>query len=374
METLQGELVNFDTAEQLKTLVSSEGPCLSVYMSLAGDTVVPDRRDKQNGLRWTETLRNLEGKAGTAGRELVASMEHWATVGDALRQQETEKAKAIAVFRCENLFWVTILSRQVQDRAILGQHFFLRPLVSEIGRPRAFYLLALSEKNTRLLHCTWRSSVEVPLPSGIQTDFEAWMNQAKPDHNAVDNAMTAAAPIAKGPNALAPKGADKEKKNEYLSHYLKQIDRGVNEILKGKAEPLVLCAVEFELALYRGVNHYPHLASEEVRGAPNGLKAGEMHARAIEALERCYQKKIDDTVAEWNHRVGGGSSSRSKEVVTAAKEGRVLTLLISESDEKNGVDAMNEAAVQTIRHAGKVLVAPHDKMPEGSSMAAIFRY
>ena len=131
--------------------------------------------------------------------------------------------------------------------------------------------------------------------------------------------------------------------------------------------------------------------TEEVRGAPNSLKSGEMHARALEALERAYQQKIDEMVAEWNHRVGAGVSSRLKEVVTAAHGGRVLTLLISNSDEKIGVydaathsvkaretgspneeDIMNEAAIQTIVHAGKVLIAPHHKMPNGSSLAAIF--
>src|SRR5205807_3551025 len=109
------------------------------------------------------------------------------------------------------------------------------------------------------------------------------------------------------------------------------------EILKGKTEPLVLCAVEYELPLYREVNNYPHLASEEVRGAPNGLKAGEMHARALSALEAWYAKKVDEALAQWNHLVGGGASSRLKDVVTAAHDGRVLTLIVSESQEQTGV-------------------------------------
>ncbi len=396
METLQGELVAFETAEQLKTLLSAEGPCLSIYMTLAGDTAAPERNENQNGLRWSETFCNLEGKVdqyGRPGRDLVSSVEHWQAVSDALRQPEAAGAKAIAVFRAGNLFTVAVMAQPTQDRAVLGPHFYIRPLLAELVRPRTFYLLALSEKNTRLLRCTWRSSEEVALPPGTQTDFETWMNQDKPDHTAVDNAMTTGTQGASGPNALAPKGSDREKKGEYLLHFFRQIDRGVNEVLKGKTEPLVLCAVEYETPLYREVNHYGQLAAEEVRGAPNGLKSGEMHARAIEALERCYLQKIDETIADWNHRVGGGASSRLKEVVTAAHEGRVLTLLISDSDEKIGVydeathsvkaretgspndeDIMNEAAIQTILHAGKVLVAPHNKMPNGNSLAAIYRY
>jgi len=103
--------------------------------------------------------------------------------------------------------------------------------------------------------------------------------------------------------------------------------------------------------------------------------------------------RVDTALADWNHRVGAGASNRTKEVVTAAHDGRVLTLLVSDSLELTGVfeeathrvtgretggpqdeDLVNDAAVQTILHAGKVLVAPHHKMPNGAPAAATFRF
>ena len=155
----------------------------------------------------------------------------------------------------------------------------------------------------------------------------------------------------------------------------------------------MLAAVDYELPVYAGVNSYPHLAPESVHGAPNSLKSGEMHARALDALTRWYEKKVDDAIAEWNHRVGAGASSRLKDVVTAAHDGRVLTLLVSDSFESTGAfdeathsvkgretggpadeDLVNDAAVQTILHAGKVLVTPNKKMPNGAPLAATFRF
>ena len=38
---------------------------------------------------------------------------------------------------------------------------------------------------------------------------------------------------------------DKEDKDEYLMHFYKQIDRGLNEILRGKTEPVVPVGVEY---------------------------------------------------------------------------------------------------------------------------------
>jgi hypothetical protein len=82
-----------------------------------------------------------------------------------------------------------------------------------------------------------------------------------------------------------------------------------------------------------------------------------------------------------------------KEIVPAAHEGRVLTLLVSDSAEVPGSfdemtytvkgresgtsddeDLINDAVVQTILHAGQVYVVPNAKMPNGAPLAAIFRF
>ena len=397
MNTVKGELASFEKLKDLKGLLSASGPCLSVYMPLSRasrEGLNPNA--KQNELHWKECLRTLEeraGQFGSEGRVLLESVAQWSSVAPEGAESNGGPGKSIAVFRCPDAFEVALLDREVPERAVLGPHFHIRPLLAELVRDRSFYVLALSQKNTRLLHCTMQSSEELHFPSETKTDFDDWMNQVKPDHTAVNNAMTTGSQGISGPNALTPKGSDQDSKEQYLAHYFKQVDRGVNHMLKGKTEPLVLCAVEYEIPIYRGINSYGHLASEDVRGAANSLKSGEMHARAIAALELCYEKKVDEALAEWNHRVGGGASSRLKDVVTAAHDGRVLTLIVSDSQEQTGVfdeatnsvkgretgsaedeDLVNDAAVQTILHAGNVLVAPHHKMPNGNALAAIFRY
>lgn len=397
MDTVKGEVTAFEKLEDLRTLLAGSSPCLSVYMPLSeASKEGKNPNAKQNELHWKECLHTLDERVshfGVAGQELINSVSDWNAVAPENQGNGTNEGRSIAVFRSPDIFQVTMLDGEVADRAVLGPHFYIRPLLAEVVRDKTFYLLALSQKNTRLLRCTMHTSEEIPFPADIKNDFEVWMNQVKPDHTSVYNAMSAGAQGASGPNALAPKGADQDAKDEYLSHYFKQVDRGVSEILKGHTEPLVLCAVEYELPLYRDVNTYSNLAEEEVRGAPNGLKSGEMHARAIQALEVCYANKVEKALADWNHRVGGGASSRLKDVVTAAHDGRVLTLIVSESQEKTGIfdeathsvkgretgtpedeDLVNDAAVQTILHAGNVLIAPQNQMPNGSALAAIFRY
>jgi hypothetical protein len=45
--------------------------------------------------------------------------------------------------------------------------------------------------------------------------------------------------------------SDRERHEEYLRHFFKEVDKGVNRILEGRAGPLILAGVEEEVALYR---------------------------------------------------------------------------------------------------------------------------
>jgi hypothetical protein len=347
MPIVKDRKASLDNLDDLKVLLSGTGPCLSVYLSLSNaSTAGRNPNAKENELRWRECLHLVEAQAsrfGDAGTQVLDSMRNFESVmPDSGGEVPSHSRKSLAVFRSPEVFQVVELDEEVADQAVFGETFHIRPLVKELVRTRKFYLLGFSQKNTRLLHCTTRTSEELAFANGFKTDFEEWMNQAKPDHRAIDNAMAVGAQGSARPDALAPKGSDAEDRDEYLVHFAKHIAGGVAQVLKGKSEPLVLCAVEYEIPIYREANTYPHLAAEAVHGAPNGLKSGEMHSRAIEALNRCYGKKVDDAL----QTRGEGPND----------------------------DLVNDAVVQTILHAGKVLVVEAAKMPDKAAVAATFRF
>lgn len=389
MDTLKAEIAEFQSAKDLKTILGSQGPCLSVYIALNRGSA--NQNAKTNALEWKKTIRSVEPKLqqyGAQGRELLETVSDW----DAVTQGEPPQGKSIAVFRSGDVFRITWLEETVRSRAVIGPRFYIRPLLPELTRDREFYILALSQNDVRLLRCTARTSEDVSFPPGTATSYDAYMNTAKPDH-VTDNRA------APGPSQGGSKGvmfttsSDRETKDQYLAHFFGQIDRALNEVLRGKTEPVILAAVDYEVAIYRSVNRYPRLVDESVEGAPNGLKSGEMHARALDSMRRCYERKADDALAEYDHKVGGGASNRLKEIVLAAHEGRVLTLLVSDSLETTGAfdesthtvkgretgksddeDLLNDAVVQTILHAGKIFVVPNARMPQGAPLAAIYRF
>ncbi len=389
MDTLKAELAGFESTKDLKPMLGSQGPCLSLFMPLNNGS--GNQSAKGNALEWREMVRSLDSKIqqyGPEGRQLLETVSHW----EAVSPDAEPQGKSIAVFRSPDVFRVSWIEEQVRSKAVVGPHFYIRPLLPELMRDRTFYLLALSQKNVRLLRCTSRTSEEVEFPPATASSYDAYMNTAKPDHTS-DNRSSPGPSSGTSKGVMFSTSSDREDKDEYLAHFYGQIDRGVNECLRGKTEPLVLVGVEYEIALYRSLNKYQHLADEAVEGAPNSLKSGEMHARAMNAILQCYEKKVDEELAEYNHKVGGGASNRLKEIIPAAHEGRVLTLLVSDSIETTGAfdeatytvkgretgssedeDLVNDAVVQTILHAGKVYTVPNGKMPNGTPLAAIYRF
>lgn len=388
MEYATSELTTFLDAGELKEMLGSAGPCLSVYAPISK---APSDQG-QYALRWKECLKSLDKdipKFNGRAASLRESIADWHSIYD---PREAHGA-AVAVFRSNDVSRRIWLHRPVEARAVVGQHFYIRPLLAELGRDRVFYILALSQKDVRLLRCTASSAEPVDFPAPTLTSFDTYMNPAKPDHVS-DNRSSP------GPSAGSSKGVmfgtttDREDKGEFLAHFFRQIDRGLHEVLRESKAPVILAGVEYEVALYRASSTYGNLAEDTVHGAPNGLKGGELQARALEVIERCYEQKIDKSLQAYEQHFGAGrATNRLKEVVAAAHDGRILTLLVSDSMELTGrfeesthevkakpnglpdeEDLLNVAAVQTILHAGQVLVAPNTRMPNGAPLAAVLRF
>jgi len=386
MGTVKVEPTDLFSVKDLKPVLATPGPCLSLYLPLS---TAPNQQGlKLDSLEWKELISSATAKAGDQAdkaRSLLKSVENI----EELTEGAPAWAKSIAVLRSEDSLRVAYLHETVQPRAEFGPSFYIRPLLPELTKPSVFYVLALSQKNMRLLRCTLDSSEEVQLGESTTMSYDDYMDTAKPDHVSIKRGTSGmASGSSKG--VIGTTTSELERKDEYLRHFFKQIDAGVGEALRGKTDPLVPVGVEYELPIYAAVNTYPHTVVEGVRGAPNGLKAGEMHARAIEAIASDYERKLDAALAEYDHKAGGGASNRLKDIVQAAHDGRVVTLIVSDSveapgtfDEEtnqavgertSGQDLVNDAVVQTITHAGNVFVTTSKKMPNGAPAVAIFRY
>src|SRR6185437_16320496 len=169
MNTSKAELAEFQSVRDLKPMLAAQGPCLSMYVALSSASSGQSAR--ASALEWKETVRRIEPKLkqhGTLGRELLESVADW----DAILPEGKAKGNALAVLRSPDQFRVAWLDEPVQSRAVVGPHFYIRPLLPQVTRHAVFDILALSQNDVRMLRCTSRSSDEVALPPGVKTSFE----------------------------------------------------------------------------------------------------------------------------------------------------------------------------------------------------------
>jgi hypothetical protein len=378
--------------EDLRALATTAGPCL---------TILADMPRKENALKEIrlhlrtalqeaeQKLQNYKIEAGTI-QKMLEPLRAWADDPDEI----AGRGASLLILRTPESLQVFSLPRAAQEICAVGDRFYITPVLKLLQEEREFYILALSQKHVRLLRCTDHSSEEAPLPPSLATDLDQFLQTDKPDHNLknrhaamVSGGNNGGVMFGTGPDDLAAQGQ--------LHDFFRAIDRSItHEVLKDSKAPLIVAAVEYELAMYQKVNSYAHMIPEGVHGSPDGLKGGEMHKRALELLNASADQPAENALALFEKSGPERSSSNIREVVKAAYDGRILHLFLAEGASHMGnfdeitrkvhdheahpqstdEDLLNAAAVQTISHAGNVFVLPKEKMPGQAEVAAVFRY
>ena len=267
--------------------------------------------------------------------------------------------QALAIYCAPEFCRAFHLSDPVEESVTVSNHFYVKPLIPALQAERPFYVLALSQKHIRLVRCTESSSEEVELPAAVLKFPES-----------EDNVVQ-------------------------LSHFYKQVSEGVTAFLRERHDdaPLVIAGVEYEIATFRKVNVYPNLVQDVVHGAADGLKGGELHKRALEAVHAFFEAPFRTALARYEEAGLQRSSSTVKDIVKASFEGRVLDLVLAAGAHYMGAfddrtydvkghkqpiagdeDLLNVAALQTLLHAGQVYVVPANQVPHGAPAIAVYRY
>ena len=196
-------------------------------------------------------------------------------------EQQRDWSIGLLLYRSPYLFRHFLLHENIEDFVTVSERFQIRPLVSLMSREQKFYLLSLSQKHTRLLLYTYQSRQELQLRRLAPQSLRAWMNTRVPDH-VLDNRSAGGPSVGKMKGVLFGTNTDRERHEEYIKHFFKEIDKGVHHILLGHTAPLILAGVEEEVAAYRHVNSYPRLIEQAVLGSPDAFEPNELHDRAME--------------------------------------------------------------------------------------------
>lgn len=379
--------------DDLRALIEERAdPCVSVFLPThrAGPAEL-----QQNRIRLKNLLREAEdrlvegGRRASAAREIVGSGRALLEDGAFWRHQ----ADGLALFLTPAGSRHYRLALRFPELVVVGPRFHVKPLLPLFAEDGRFYVLALSQKDVRLLQGTRQSVTEVDL-TGVPRSLAEALRYDQFEKQL--QLHTASGPGRGGRGAVVfhGQGMDMEDTKANILRYFQQIDAGLRDFLREERAPLVLAGVEYLFPLYREASAYPHLLETGIAGNPELLRAEELHARAWDVVKPHFQKAQAQAAARYQELAGTGrASDRLEEVVPAAHQGRVDSLFVAVGAERWGTigpdgrvaesrtspapgdeDLLNVAAAETVRNRGTVYAVEPSQVPGGAELAAIFRY
>ena len=372
--------------DELRLLIEKgKAPCLSIYMPThkAGAEV------QQNAIRLKNLLKEAEDRLVTGGRR-AAEVEKLLEPVQALVKNNPfwrQQSSGLAIFLCPDFFRYYRLPGDFLSSVVLAERFHVKPLLPLFNTEGRFYVLALSQKDIRLLECS-RYSVKETRPEGVPRNLDEVLKYDVFEKQLRIRPGMSGATGQKGSSSWTDYG------KENILRFLQQVEKGLKPYLKEERAPLVFAGVDYIFAMYREANAYPYLLETAINGNPDQMSADDLHALAWPVAEPWFRKEQEEARVRYRQSIGTGLASNNlEEIVAAAHHGRIGYLFVEVGQEKWGTfnpqtdqvvlhagvktgaeDLIDFAAIQTLGGGGKVYAIDRAAMPDGEPVTALFRY
>jgi hypothetical protein len=383
--------MNLLTKEELRALMEKpEGWCVSLYMPT--HRAYPE--NKQDPIRFKNLLRKAEERLKAAGLRSPEAKEFLKPARPLLKDTLfwQFQSDGFAAFLHAGGGSHYRLPLKCEELAVVADRFHIKPLLPLFADAGHFFLLALSQNEVRLFHCSRFSASELEM-EGVPKSLDEALRYDEPEKQLQFHTR---APAAGGTRAALfhghGGGTEEAKKN--ILRYFQLVDQGLRRILREEQAPLVLAGVDYLFPIYREANRYPHLADAGIPGNPEGGKTEELHGQAWKIVEPLFLKAQKAALAQYEQREGTGRTSQDLgAIISAAFEGRIDTLFVAEGIQQWGVydprlrtvhlhaealpgdeDLLDLAAVHTFLNRGTVYPLKPQEVPGGGVAAVIFRY
>jgi len=384
------------TRTELEQLMLKEQQwCISIYM--------PTHRTGVDAQQDPIRLKNLLGEAekrlsdrGIGTRDIQSLLEP----ANKLLQDSNfwqHQSDGLAIFLSPSGVRRYRLPLGFEKFVAVMDHFHIKPLLPLFTGDGQFYILALSQNVVRLLNGTRYSVSEIDIGQVGGSLAEAILSDGHQASLQLHASGSTGGKFGAGSATFHGQGggSDEGDKNELL-RYFHLVSDGLTEFLQGDQVPLVLAGVEYLLPIYKEANTYPNLMDTVITGNPDLLSADELHKNAWDIIEPHFQAAQEEATAHYQQLAGQAServAGTLEKIIPAASDGRIETLFIATGVQHWGVfnpdtneiefhDQMESgdeslldlAAVQTYLKGGTVYAVETDKVPGGTTAAAVLRY
>lgn len=378
-------------AKELRILMTpQQGPCVTVFLPthVSGEAGQQDMPRLKNLLDQAEEQLVNAGLRPTVAREMLSPARQLPddpTYWDA-------RSQGLAIFVGPDGSQHYRLPWTFDELVVVAQRFIIRPLLPLLSGPTGFLILALSQHKVQFFKAD-RERIEPFDVPGLPTRMEDALNYTSTDrHRQVHSAMKGR--LGKESAVFHGQGGQADTRKDDIEHFFRMVDSALHPLLHDEQAPLLLAGVENLLPIYRRVNHYPHVAEAELHGNCDYLTPHEIHERAWPVVEPDVDHACKETAASYQQKLGTDRAIGDlKQILSAAREGRVDVLFIDQMAQRWGIagmepddvqvhdkrcpgddDLLDLAAVDTLRHRGKVYAVAPREMPIAEPAVALLRY
>lgn len=167
-------------------------------------------------------------------------------------------------------------------------------------------------------------------------------------------------------------GAQHEDAKHRTERFFHAVDHAVLEHLgTNGVHPLVVVGSSSATARYRSITHHPWTIALHT-GAPSRVALDELRRRIAEQSPSWHPS--DQLLERLRARLGTGLAAvDTAEIATAASQGAVQTLFVADRHAAD-LSTVNRAVSDALRTQAIVRLVPPDALPEGASLAALYRY
>jgi hypothetical protein len=379
------------TKADLNLLARREQP--GAHVSLFLPTHRLGSEDRTDPLRWKNLMTSVESALADHGlrrteiTELLAPA--WALHRDSLAWQYM--SDGLAMFLRPGWHRSYRVPVTLPELATVGDRFVTGPLMRVLTHDRHFLLLAISQRDVRLLEGSMQHVEQLELRD-VPRDLRDIIEEPEPRSDAMARALAG----GRGGRAVfyGYGAADGEFKKEEVTKFLRQVADGLAEYLRGEHLPMVLVGLTEMVSAYRAVNAYPHVLDEEIRTNPDGLAPEKLHEAAWPVIEGVLDEqraRALDRLGEL--RAAGQATGETDRVAEAAAQGRVESLFVAGepwcweqvtghgpvvalgADEGlSSCELLDRAVTDTLAHGGQVYAVPAAEVFDGQRAAAALRY
>jgi hypothetical protein len=369
---------------------SGEPPCLSLYQPTHRHH--PD--NQQDPIRFRNLVKTLEQslRQEYSNREarpllqpfndLASDRDFWNHIQDGL-----------SVFCAPGLLRIYKLQRRVPELAIVADSFHIKPLLRIVQSADRYQILGLSRGAIKLFEGNRDVLDEIALAPGVpRTITDALGKELTEPHQTVRSLGGV------GRSNVAMYHGHGGKADEAavdLERFFRAVDASIlAHHSRPSGLPLLLAALPEYHGIFKEISRNPFLMPDGLKIDPDSVSTDDLRELAWQVIGPNYLDRLKRLVAEFEQsKPRGLAGDHLGQIAFDAVSGRVMTLLVEADrqipghlDPLNGLiefadmnhpqvsDLIDDLAELVLNKGGQVVVAPAERMPTATGVAAIYRY